>query len=101
MLREHRMGKPGHVAFREGFLEEVMSKMVPDRGTRVGQGKKGGKDLPGSNTQVRKCGHCKELRAGAKGCRSRGWRERRGIKRGSRGLCSVGGLFTPEEQLPY
>lgn len=49
-LREHRVGQAGHVVFREGFLEEVMSKMDPDRGARVGQGKKGGKDIPGSNT---------------------------------------------------
>ena len=30
-LREPRAGQPGHVVFREGFLEEVISKMNPDR----------------------------------------------------------------------
>lgn len=30
-LREPRAGQPGHVAFREGFLEEAISKMNPDR----------------------------------------------------------------------
>lgn len=30
-LREPRAGQPGHVVFREGFLEEALSKMNPDR----------------------------------------------------------------------
>lgn len=30
-LREHLGEESGHVEFMEGFLEEVMSKMNPDR----------------------------------------------------------------------
>lgn len=37
------MGKPGHVAFREGFLEEVMSKMVPDGEQESAKGRKEGR----------------------------------------------------------
>lgn len=50
-LREHRVGQPGPVGFRKGFLEEVMSKMNPDQGARVSQGKEGGKDSLGSTQE--------------------------------------------------
>ena len=79
------MGQPGPVGFREGFLEEVMSRMNPDWGARVGQEKKGGKDSPGGSTQegrhrsVGNGGSCKLAAVpGTKGVLEQGLGESRG-----------------------
>lgn len=102
-LREPRAGQPGHVAFREGFLEEAISKMNPDRRARSRQGKRGGKGIPGRSTRERghrgvESGGCRELAViWEQGLESKLRADLRGpcVSRRELGLCSVAVLPHP------
>ena len=69
--------------FREGFLEEAISKMNPDRWARVSQGRVG----RAFQTETQERRHRSV-------CCRRGWRASRGEGRWELGLCS-------EKRLPH
>ena len=103
-LRDPRAGQPGHVTFREGFLEEALSKMNPARWARSGQGKRGWEAHSRQKHMRGKAQGCGEWRVPLSGS----WSWRASWRQASGGPACHGGnlgfvlwrcFLTPEELL--